>query len=96
MESRLKKMRVCLKIEGRVQGVYFRGSTVTEARRLGLTGWVRNCFDGSVEAVAEGHRVHLEELVSWCHHGPPGAAVQQVHVHWEDARCEFQEFRVRR
>jgi acylphosphatase len=88
--------RVHLKIEGRVQGVYFRASTVNQARLLGLTGWVMNCYDGSVEAVAEGTRANLEKLVSWCRQGPPGAAVEQVHAEWSDARHEFREFRVRR
>jgi acylphosphatase len=89
-------VRVHLKIEGRVQGVYFRASTVNQAQRLGLTGWVMNCYDGSVEAVAEGTRGNLEKLVSWCRQGPPGAAVEQVHAEWSDARDEFREFRIRR
>ncbi len=55
-----------------------------------------NCYDGSVEAVAEGIRAKLEELVRWCHQGPPGAVVKQVHAKWEKASNEFQEFRIRR
>jgi acylphosphatase len=93
MESRA---RVYLKIEGRVQGVYFRADAVNQAQRLGLTGWVMNCSDGTVEAVAEGDRTGLEQLVRWCHHGPPGALVKQVHAKWEEARNEFREFRIRR
>jgi acylphosphatase len=87
---------VHLKIEGRVQGVYFRASVVGEANRLGLTGWVRNCRDGSVEVVAEGPRSQLDKLASWCHQGPPGAVVQRVHSAWQEARNEFQDFRIRR
>ncbi len=55
-----------------------------------------NCYDGSVEAVAEGIRTKLEELVRWCHQGPPGGVVKQVHAKWEEATNEFQEFRIRR
>jgi len=54
MATALEKTRVRLRIAGRVQGVYYRASTVQQAQSLGLTGWVRNCSDGSVEAVAEG------------------------------------------
>jgi acylphosphatase len=88
--------RVHIKIEGGVQGVYFRASAVNQAKRLGVTGWVRNCHDGSVELVAEGSRPQLEELANWCHQGPAGAVVKQVHVEWKEARDEFPEFRIRR
>jgi acylphosphatase len=96
MESSHQQVRVHLKIEGRVQGVFFRASTVNQARRLGVTGWVMNCSDGSVEAVAEGTRASVEKLVSWCHHGPPGAAISQVYTKWVEAKDEFQEFCIRR
>ena len=82
MDKAKDKIRVRLKIEGRVQGVFFRAATLEQAGRLGLKGWVRNCPDGSVEVVAEGERKKIEELVSWCHHGPPGA-----HVHHEIGRA---------
>lgn len=85
-----------LKIEGRVQGVYFRASTVMHAQRLGVTGWVRNCSDGSVEAVAEGRRESIEKLIEWCRHGPQGARVTRVQVDWEDPQEEFTEFGIRR
>jgi acylphosphatase len=71
------QVRVRLKIEGWVQGVYFRASTVQEAHRLGVTGWVMNCPDGSVEAVAEGTRARIDELIAWCRRGPPGAQVHR-------------------
>jgi len=75
-------MIVCkrLHITGRVQGVAFRASTVTTARELGLTGWVANRADGSVEAVAEGDDAAVTALVRWCHHGPPAARVDHVEV----------------
>lgn len=88
--------RVHLKVNGRVQGVYFRASTVEEARRLRLTGWVMNCPDSSVEVVAEGKREQLEKLVSWCRSGPPGARVREVRAEWEASKEEFQSFFIKR
>jgi acylphosphatase len=88
--------RVHLKINGRVQGVYFRASTVEEARRLRLTGWVMNCPDSSVEVVAEGEREQLEELIRWCRSGPPGARVREVRAEWEAPKEEFQSFYIQR
>jgi acylphosphatase len=67
-------------IRGRVQGVGFRYSMRLEARRLGVSGWVRNRHDGSVEAVAQGPAEAVEALVEWSRHGPPGARVTDVQV----------------
>ncbi len=87
--------RVHLIVKGRVQGVYFRASTVQQARHLGLTGWVMNCPDGSVEVLAEGPSDKLEELVAWCGQGPPGARVERVELQRQDFRGEFNEFQIR-
>ncbi len=67
-----------LAIRGRVQGVFFRDSMRIEAQKLGVTGWVRNCSDGSVEAVVHGPASAVEAIVQWAHRGPPQAGVQQV------------------
>ncbi|MDI6774775.1 MAG: acylphosphatase [Verrucomicrobiota bacterium] len=88
------KRRVHIRIRGRVQGVCFRMCACEEADRLGLTGWVRNCSDGSVEIVAEGEIEHLADLVKWCHAGPSYARVQSVENDESEATGEFQEFRV--
>ena len=74
--------RVHLLICGRVQGVSFRWHTQREARRLGLTGWVRNRRDGRVEVLASGARPALEQLVAWCHDGSPASRVNGVEVGW--------------
>jgi acylphosphatase len=95
-ESAGEKVRVHLNIRGRVQGVYYRASMVREAQNLALTGWVRNCDDGSVEAVAEGSRTDVESLIAWSHRGPAGARVDQVEVQWEAADYSFYGFVVRR
>ena len=71
---------VRLQIDGRVQGVWFRGWTVDTATRLGLDGWVRNRSDGSVEVVAAGDPEAVDRLVAACHHGPGTAKVMAVAV----------------
>ncbi len=86
--------RVTLRIRGKVQGVFFRESTRIEATRLGLTGWVRNRADGSVEAVAEGAAAALEEFIRWCHRGPPAARVTDVQHARAEATGEFRSFTV--
>jgi acylphosphatase len=96
MEAPKKKARIHLKVSGRVQGVYFRASTVEQARRLGLSGWVMNCADSSVEVVAEGEIEQLERLTHWCRSGPPGAQVKEVRAQWEASKEEFQSFYIKR
>jgi acylphosphatase len=65
-------------VSGRVQGVGFRCSCCHEARRLGLSGWVRNNPNGEVEVWAEGDKEKLETFLQWLRRGPPGARVDQV------------------
>lgn len=67
-----------LRIRGKVQGVYFRESTRAEAERLGVSGWVRNQPDGTVEAHLEGPASAVAALEAWCHRGPEGARVDDV------------------
>ncbi len=77
----LSKVLAChLVITGLVQGVFFRVETQRKARELGLTGWVRNCRDGSVEIHAEGPAEKLQELEQWCQTGPPRAMVGSVRM----------------
>ena len=67
-----------VRIEGRVQGVWFRGWVVDEARARGLSGWVRNRRDGSVKAVFAGPEPEVQDMVALCRHGPPAAEVSTV------------------
>lgn len=67
-------------VHGRVQGVFYRDSCRREAKRLGVAGWIRNEPDGSVAAHLEGPPAAVEELVAWCHGGPPSARVDRVEV----------------
>ena len=65
---------------GRVQGVFFRDSTRRRAQSAGVTGWVRNCPDGTVEAVFEGDADAVGRLIAWMREGPRGAEVDRVDV----------------
>lgn len=89
------ELRARVVISGRVQGVWFRGTTVEQARRLGLTGWVRNRRDGTVEALFEGERKAVMQIVAWCHRGPGSAHVDNVVVHYEEPTGEFSGFDLR-
>lgn len=84
--------RAHLWVSGRVQGVFFRQSTETRARELGLVGWVRNLPDGRVEAIAEGSEDALEAWVAFCHVGPPAARVEHVEIQWEPPSGAFELF----
>ncbi|RLB55262.1 MAG: acylphosphatase [Deltaproteobacteria bacterium] len=81
-------------IHGRVQGVFFRASARDQAERLGVTGWVRNCPQGTVELVAEGERGQLEQLLQWCHRGPDYARVERVQAEWLPPTGEFASFMI--
>lgn len=82
-------------VEGRVQGVFFRGSVRDEAARRGVRGWVRNRADGSVEAVLEGAPDAVEQVVAFMRHGPPGARVVDAQVSYLEAKGEFSGFAIR-
>src|ERR1700685_3528417 len=86
--------RVHLIVRGRVTGVFFRAATQREARRLGITGWVRNRPDGNVEIVAEAEEDAIKEMVSWAQHGPSAARVEDVDIRWRGYTGEFSDFRI--
>ncbi|MEQ8858904.1 MAG: acylphosphatase [Pseudomonadales bacterium] len=83
------------RVEGRVQGVAFRASMRTQARRCGATGWVRNEPDGAVEFLAQGNRRALQQLLDWARHGPPGASVDAFNVREVDPDPGLDDFDVR-
>lgn len=80
MTQKDERRTVTVKIEGRVQGVYFRAWTYETARSLGLDGWVRNADDGSVAAVFSGPPAQVEEMLRHCKDGPPDAKVTAVTI----------------
>lgn len=83
-------------VYGRVQGVFFRSFTSRKARDLGLTGYVRNMPDGTVEVYAEGEKEKLEELIAALKVGPPAAKVEKVATHWSDYSGKYPGFVVSR
>jgi len=87
--------RLHIIVSGRVQGVFFRSNTQKMAAKLGLTGWVKNKMDGTVEIVAEGSKDDLKKLLSWCNEGPSMARVEDIEVEWGKATDEFEHFSVR-
>jgi acylphosphatase len=83
-------------ISGWVQGVGFRYWTKTTALKLGLTGWVRNLPDSRVEAIFEGPKERVEEMVERCQKGPIWTGDNEVKVEWKKARKEFVDFEIRK
>jgi acylphosphatase len=91
---RKMKIRAHVFISGKVQGVFFRAWTEEEAIKRGLNGWVRNLADGRVEAIFEGEKEAVEDMIRLCWIGPPGAKVRDVKVIYEEYKGEFQDFRI--
>jgi acylphosphatase len=87
--------RVHVYISGRVQGVFFRAETRRAANGFNITGWVRNMFDGSVEALFEGEDKNVDKMLEWCHIGPPAAKVKEVQAEEEPYTGEFRDFSVK-
>lgn len=88
------KVRAHVFVSGRVQGVFFRSETRRKARRYNVTGWVRNLYDGRVEAVFEGEKEDVEKLVEFCRRGPSGARVTKIEIIPETYTGEFENFRI--
>ncbi len=89
------KKRLHAIVYGRVQGVNFRAYTARRGRELGLTGWVRNRPDGTVETLAEGDQASLEALLEFLRVGPPSAHVSRVEHLWEEGSGDLEEFTIR-
>lgn len=79
----METVRTRVVVDGVVQGVFFRASTVRAAERLGVSGWVRNLHDGRVEAVFEGDPVQVARAVEWARQGPDRAVVTQLEAYDE-------------
>ena len=86
--------RVTITVHGRVQGVFYRDSTMRKARELGLVGTVKNLPDGNVHIVAQGPAAALEDLVQWARGGPPAAVVSDLHLDYGPPVPGYLDFRV--
>ena len=83
-------------VSGRVQGVFFRVEARSEAMKRKVAGWVRNTSEGRVEAIFEGEKADVEQLIDFCRRGPPGARVTEIDVQWETYTGEFKAFKIQR
>lgn len=90
-----EKIRIRATIIGRVQGVFFRMETQKAAIRCGVTGWVRNNRDGTVEALFEGNKENVNQVLNWCRKGPSLSHVEKVIEIREDYSGEFRSFDIR-
>jgi acylphosphatase len=86
--------RLHVKIEGLVQGVFFRDAAKKKAEEMNITGWIKNKNDGTIEAVFEGEVNNLNKMLEFCREGPPDAVVDIVEEEWEDATEEFDTFEI--
>lgn len=91
----MSKARVHVYISGHVQGVFFRDHTRRQALANGVAGWVRNLWDGRVEAVFEGDEEAVQRMIAWCWQGPPNAYVTDVEVHDEPTGGDLRGFSIR-
>ena len=89
-----KNVRAHVIISGRVQGVFFRMETFKAAQLYGVSGWVRNKADGTVEALLEGDKKSVDLMLEWCRKGSPPAMVENMEVNWKDFTGEFDEFKI--
>jgi acylphosphatase len=89
-------IRATITAHGHVQGISYRANAKRKAQQYGLTGYVANQPDGSVEIVAEGNPDLIERLADWCRHGPTGAHVTSLDVERSEPTHEFRDFQIRR
>lgn len=91
----MAKKRSHIFVSGRVQGVYYRQTTLKVAAELEVSGWVKNLMDGRVEALIEGDADAVDTMVEWCKKGPSSAKVTQLENFEEEYKGEFEKFRVK-
>lgn len=91
-----ENVRAHVIVRGRVQGVFFRAETQRAAKKRGLLGWVRNRLDSTVEAIFEGNKEIVDDMLKWCHRGSPASKVDNVAVDWESYSGKFNSFEMRR
>jgi acylphosphatase len=94
MNEKVGQEAVHIMVHGNVQGVGFRYFTQRNASRLGVVGWVKNRYDGTVEIRAEGRKPALQQLINRVQEGPSHAHVTKVDVNWQEPTGKFSQFGV--
>lgn len=92
----LPKKEAYVRVSGVVQGVGFRWKALQEAEALDVRGWIRNRPDGDVDATLQGEEDKVREMLQWMRKGPSRAVVRDMSVRWDDAKCLFDDFHIRR
>lgn len=87
-------IKIQIFVTGKVQGVGYRLYIATKAQNLGITGWIKNNSDGSVEGVFEGEEDLLKKIIEWCKEGPPFAQVDNVEVYSYSYNGTFKDFKI--
>ena len=90
----MANIRAHVYVCGDVQGVGFRYSAIRAAKNCGVTGWVRNLWDGRVEVLIEGAEAQVRQMLAWCRHGPRGAEVTELETDIQPYTGEFADFDV--
>ena len=90
-----QKVRAYIFVSGLVQGVFFRENTRKKAQKLGITGWIQNLADGRIEAIFEGEKERVKEIIKWVKKGPIFAKVSGTDVEWQKYKGEFKNFEIR-
>ena len=90
----MPKASIHVYISGKVQGVGYRYSTVAQAQKLGLTGWVKNLYDGRVEALFEGNKDTIDQMLLWCKQGPSMSYVTNVETYKKEYTGQFNDFSI--
>ncbi|HEY88793.1 MAG TPA: acylphosphatase [Thermoflexia bacterium] len=95
MTEKQEQVAVQIIVHGAVQGVGFRYFTCRNASRLGVVGWVRNAYNGTVEIQAEGTQVKLQQLINQVRQGPGHAHVTKLALAWQNSTGQFHTFGIR-
>ncbi|MFC1663573.1 acylphosphatase [Patescibacteria group bacterium] len=93
--SKEKFKRAHIFVIGKVQGVFFRLNTEERAKKLGITGWIKNLEDGRIEAIFEGKKESVEKIIKWTKMGPLTAKVNKADIKWQEYKDEFKDFEIR-
>ena len=91
----MEKIRIHIFISGKVQGVFFRDSVLKRAERLKVFGWIQNLENGVVEAVFEGDKDKVEEIIKWMRKGPLLAKVREIDIDEQKYTGDFKDFQIK-